>query len=284
MTDYYRILGIKPEASLKDVKSAFRKKAKQHHPDVAGSGTPAVTINSEFNLCSIEKSVGNNERAMRLLLEAYRVLVDPEKRRHYDRTRRKNLFQESQSFNYRNFLKDRIRDPDSQAKLIVYDLLHDLEDEALEMYEKAKSLGDFRLERFLERGEAMDAEFCIAEEYEKREKWLKAWAIYRKLVRMELEKPWFRYYFDVVVLHYRNVLLVKLPSIIDEEDLLDRLDEAVLMEIDEHDRAQIYRKMAEIYLKRGSTKDAIYCIHRASVLYPRLTGLVALRRKAGISL
>jgi DnaJ-class molecular chaperone len=32
--DYYKILGISRTASEKDVKAAFRKLARQHHPDV----------------------------------------------------------------------------------------------------------------------------------------------------------------------------------------------------------------------------------------------------------
>jgi len=58
---------------------------------------------------------------------------------------------------------------------------------ALLVYERSKAFLDFRLERWLERGEAMDAEYCIAEEYEKRGKYIKAYQIYKKIITMELE-------------------------------------------------------------------------------------------------
>src|SRR5678810_1055053 len=32
--DYYKTLGVARDASAKDIKSAFRKAARQHHPDV----------------------------------------------------------------------------------------------------------------------------------------------------------------------------------------------------------------------------------------------------------
>jgi len=265
--NYYAALGIQPEASTKDVKSAFRKLAKKLHPDTAPGrgGKPSRA----------------SDAAMRLVLEAYRILSDPEKRRVYDRGMRRVAAEEG-GFDYRRFLKARPDDPESQAKLVVYDLLHALEEEALEVYERAKSLGDFRLERWLERGEAMDAEFCIAEEYEKRERWLKAYSIYKRLIAMELEKPWFRYFFDVVALRFRTLVLLKLPKVLDDEDYVDRLAEAASLALPRRDKAQFHRKAAEVLLRRRETEGAAEFLRRASELEPRLAGLAALRRRAGI--
>ena len=33
MTDYYKILGIKPDASIREIQRAYRKLALQWHPD-----------------------------------------------------------------------------------------------------------------------------------------------------------------------------------------------------------------------------------------------------------
>jgi curved DNA-binding protein CbpA len=269
--NYYDVLGIQPEAATRDVKSAFRREAKKHHPDtrgisnVRGAGARAA------------------DAAMRLLLEAYRVLSDPEKRRIYDRTLRRKKAEEG-GFDYHRFLKARQGDPESQAKLVVFDLLHGFEDEAIETYERSKAFGDFRLERYLERGEAMDAEFCLAEEYEKREKWLRAYSIYRRLIVMELDKPSFKYFFEVVILRFRTLVLLKLQRALDDEDYVDRLEEAATIGLPRRDAAQLLRKKAEVQLRLEDTEGAIESLRRAGDLEPRLAGLSTLRRRAGISL
>jgi curved DNA-binding protein CbpA len=264
MLNYYEVLGVGTEASAKEVKSAFRKGAKRLHPDISQSGG----------------SNRSSDAAMRELLEAYRVLSDVEKRRVHDRMLKKRAVAEG-GFDYRVFLRSRSADPESQAKLVVFDLLHGHEDEAMEVFERARSLGDFRLERWLDRGEAMDAEFCLAEEYEKRDRILKAYLHYRRVIEMENEKPWFRYFFDVVVLRFRSLVLLKLPKILDEEDYLDRLAEAASLVLTDRDTAQIYRKIAEVRLRRKEIDLAIDALGRAAILEPRLAGLAALRRRAG---
>jgi DnaJ-class molecular chaperone len=62
--DYYRILGVDRKADGKAIKSAYRKLARKHHPDVSKT-TGAADKFKEIN-------------------EAYEVLSDPEKRRRYD--------------------------------------------------------------------------------------------------------------------------------------------------------------------------------------------------------
>lgn len=61
---YYEILGVDKSASDAEIKSAFRKLAKQYHPDV----------NKEPGAEAKFKEIG----------EAYAVLSDPDKRRQYD--------------------------------------------------------------------------------------------------------------------------------------------------------------------------------------------------------
>ena len=270
MESHYDILGVSPEASAQEVKSAFRRQAKRLHPDLAGSSSQPGSTRSR-------------EVAMRVLLEAYRMLSDPEKRRAYDRSLRRRAAEED-GFDYHRFLKARPNDPESQAKLVVYDLLHGLEDEALETYERAKAFGaDFRLERYLERSEAMDAEFCIAEEYERRERWLKAYGIYKRLIVMEAEKPTFRYFFEVVALRFRSLLLLKLPKLLDEEDFIDRLEEAAGLQLSRRDSAQFLRKKAEVQLRLRDTAGALESLERAARLVPRLAGLAALRRRVDMA-
>lgn len=64
-TDYYELLGINKDASEGDIKSAFRKAAKQYHPDLHPGDAEAEKRFKEIN-------------------EAYEVLSDPQKRAQYD--------------------------------------------------------------------------------------------------------------------------------------------------------------------------------------------------------
>lgn len=63
--DYYQTLGVSKTASQDEIRSAFRKLARQHHPDVA-------------------KDKKNAEAKFKEINEAYEVLGDPEKRKKYD--------------------------------------------------------------------------------------------------------------------------------------------------------------------------------------------------------
>ena len=64
MIDYYRILGVKPNASQVEIKSAYRKLALKSHPD--------LNPNSEAG------------KQFALLSKAYHTLIDPQERHYYD--------------------------------------------------------------------------------------------------------------------------------------------------------------------------------------------------------
>ena len=63
--DYYKILGVPRAASEEDIKKAYRKLARKHHPDLNPGDAKA-------------------EAAFKQLTEANEVLSDPEKRKNYD--------------------------------------------------------------------------------------------------------------------------------------------------------------------------------------------------------
>lgn len=64
--DYYNILGIKRDASEKEIKQAYRRLARKHHPDVNPGDKSA-------------------EEKFKQINQAYEVLSDKEKRQKYDK-------------------------------------------------------------------------------------------------------------------------------------------------------------------------------------------------------
>lgn len=77
--DYYRILGVPEDADESTIKKAFRKLAKQYHPDT-NNGNPEA------------------EKKFREINEAYSVLSDEGKRKEYDESRKvgQNSFGENE--------------------------------------------------------------------------------------------------------------------------------------------------------------------------------------------
>lgn len=62
--DLYEVLGVTREATSEDIKKAYRRLARQHHPDVAGAP--------------------NDGEHFKQVVSAYEILSDPSKRRQYD--------------------------------------------------------------------------------------------------------------------------------------------------------------------------------------------------------
>ena len=71
MTDHYTALGLASDASLADIKKAFRQKAALYHPDRNDAPDAAARFTA--------------------VQEAYEVLSDDRKREAYDDNRRRNL-------------------------------------------------------------------------------------------------------------------------------------------------------------------------------------------------
>ena len=72
-TDYYAVLGVPKDASQSDIKKAFRRLARKHHPDANEGDTEAEAKFKQIN-------------------EAYEVVGEPESRTEYDHARDMGYF------------------------------------------------------------------------------------------------------------------------------------------------------------------------------------------------
>ena len=81
--DYYKILGIGPEANEKEIKLAYYKMAKLHHPDL---------------------NAGKSNNEFKEMTNAYDILSDPKKKEEYDTYRKTGGFGSNDNFygNYYN--------------------------------------------------------------------------------------------------------------------------------------------------------------------------------------
>src|SRR6266545_7808824 len=67
--DYYEVLGVSRDATEKMIKDAYRKLARQYHPDLQQTAAKKKVAEEKF------KEIN----------EAYEVLGDPDKRKKYNR-------------------------------------------------------------------------------------------------------------------------------------------------------------------------------------------------------
>ena len=80
--DYYKVLGVARDADERQIKSAYRKMSKQHHPDKAAK-------------LGLTKAAA--EKKMAEVNEAYEVLSDPELRARFDRGDDPNSHEQQQN-------------------------------------------------------------------------------------------------------------------------------------------------------------------------------------------
>jgi len=78
--NYYRLLGVPPDAGQRRIKSAYRSLAKRFHPDRNNGSETAAELFRQSN-------------------QAYKVLSDPQLRKHYDQKLFQQENQQKSTFN-----------------------------------------------------------------------------------------------------------------------------------------------------------------------------------------
>lgn len=270
MQDCYQLLGVGASASAAELKRAYRRRAKELHPDIPDPAYSAT------------------ERAekMRELIRAYETLSDPERRAEFDALysvfrRSHGMDRTHGGFDYRSWLMER-KDAESRAKLIFFDLFHELEDEAVVEYlARRKDSGGFVLSAHFAREDFMDCAFVLAEELAIRDEYYEAFLLLEEVITLERIKPYFRHFYPEVVSFTRNIVRNALAGTLTDELALDCLESALELGFGKKDDAVILKLMAQCYERIGDIPTARVCLDEALRREPSLTGVRDLKRRIG---
>lgn len=270
MQNCYQLLGVTASASAAEIKRAYRRRAKELHPDIPDPELSAV------------------QRAdnMRELIRAYETLSDPERRAEFDALyavfrRSRGMDHPHGGFDYRAWLMERT-DPESRAKLIFFDLFHELEGEAVAEYlVRRGESGGFVLSAHFGREDFMDCAFVLAEELAMREEYYESFLLLEEVMMLERSRPYFRHFFPEVVSFTRGIVRNSLAGTLTDELALDCLESALELGFGKKDDAIILKLMAQCYERIGDISTARLCLEEALRREPALTGVRELQRRLG---
>lgn len=261
MQTYYEILNVDISSSSEEIKRAFRKRAKELHPDV----NPFHESDSE---------------AMQGLLDAYETLMDPRRREDYNR--RNFIIAPEVKFDYRDFLKRHPDDESCQAQLVFFDLLHQNETEAVELYAQLSTRDGFHLLDHLGREDYMDCAFLLAEEFERQNRLGRAFGLLVEIVELEQEQPYFRHFFVEVTDRLRTLVCFKMPGQLLPSEVISYLNKLLTMDMSDKDLAFYLKKAAELYLDVGDASTASAYLQRGLELDEKLAGTKKLRDRLAL--
>ena len=228
MTDFYKVLGVRQNATLAEIKRAYREKVKNLHPDLTGD----ITLKEEFNE----------------VVHAYRVLSDSRQRNIFDesffyKARRQNS--NTESFDYYKWLSAR-EDYESRAKLIFYTLMRNKEDEAVAEFKRMQTNHpDFTLKDFFTREDFMDYGYILAEELVIRAEYYDAFLLLEQIIKMEYSYHYFYIFFPEVISFTLNILKRNIDGVLNDELALDVYERALDLELGKTNDAFFLRKMSE---------------------------------------
>jgi len=237
MEDYYKILGVKTEAGVNEIKRAFREKAKKLHPDTSGS---------------------TDTLAMRRLLTAYKILSDYEQRFAYD----KQFHTKKSEWTYQTYLKERPYDMFCQAKLIFLNLLNFEESAAVEVWARCGG-SNFELKKYMDREDWMDCAFLLAEELKKENFTHEAFLILIELIKEEREKPYFKHFTIDVELLLKELVRLKLRRAVDDKLWIECMSSLVDLGFPPREEARYLKSMADTLYKTGDKAAAFQTYQKA---------------------
>ena len=252
MKDYYKILGVRPDSDRREIRRAYRKRAKDVHPDLAaGSRQP--------------------EADFILLREAYDVLSTPDIRAEYDLMYSK-LYRKKDSFKYRDFLLEHIDDLSCRIKLICYDLLHKEEEEALARFAELGKRPIHIFADHLDREDFMDFGYIIADELFIKRKYTESFSMFYEIALLEEDKPYFKHFYPELLGRLREITRRRIKAGNPDVLRIQWLEKMLDLQYPLSEIALIHKQIAEIFLGHGEKNAAAEHFAMALSINPRLPG------------
>ena len=249
MKDFYKVLGVRHNATLAEIKRAYREKVKLLHPDLSGD----PTLRDEFNE----------------VVQAYRVLSDVRQRSIFDESffiKIKRSYKSADTFNYYEWLSAR-QDEESRAKLIFYTLMHHKEDEAVAEFKRMQmNHADFSLKKWFTCEDFIDYGYILAEELVIRGEYYDAMILLEQIIQMEYSYQYFYIFFPEVLDFTVNILKHNIDCVISDELALDVYERALDLNLGRKNDAFFLRKMSDEYRRLGDLTTAEICLREAEKL------------------
>ena len=262
MINYYEVLEIQPEAKPDEIKRSFRRLAKKYHPDHNSSRTKWA------------------EAKMRVILKAYDTLMNEAERADYDRKLRP--FLKAYQDPYRENLAKRSDDPAAQSRLILYNLLNDAPNQAIEIYERMRARDEnFEVWQYLDQKDYLDCQFLMGEEYERQGNWKAALRFYENVYSAEKNSP-MRFFLEEVKDRIRDIYCKKVARRCKPIESVKIYEKVMAMGVSKKTEAYLHKKIAESYFKGSVEKKARVHLKRAFELEPKLKGAQKICEKLAV--
>lgn len=274
--NYYQILEIGRNATVSEIKQAFRKLAKRYHPD-------------KLHINFSPDEVAHAKRMFREVCNAYGVLQDQKRKADYDRILQ-NI--ERQKKSYRSYFDTRSRLDQDYVKLelLFQALLHQNYETGITIYEQLcrkceKSGTKWCPDDFFNYEDSRDCEFLIAEAYqnlgfsngdvsasERHRKIELAMQIYESLLSAEGQRPCFKHFIKEIKERLKRIYLYHFSVEGYEQMTQISLTKIQALKLPKQETAWMYKKIAEFYVEINLFPEARKVLLMAFELQPNLAG------------
>lgn len=255
--DHYLVLQIPHDCNTDDLRTAFRKRLLDVHPD------------------KLAEPVDNNR--LQEVMCAYEVLSDPDMREAYDRIWRIATGGVESSTSKIPHVTESGR-PVNRARSILFLLLEERTEEALERLQEMEPISRSFLREHLRIEEFIDAAFLLGEVEEGRKRWNHALQWYEEVVRAEDGRRWHRPCHIEAVDRARRLLFRRTrEKTIEPRVALEYLRRAERLGLDRPGKVEVAKKRAQCYLQMDMKSEAARHLEIAIELHPQVKGIDRLR-------